>query len=197
MLPSWRSPIGIEPITYVLREGSSLIQKRSSPPVWPSGSPPLAKITLRDGSLPGSHVSRTRDAQTVAFHEPGRQHPCRMALPAPRGHDVIADVTSDFSELGRQLVPDHQGPQVVLAGDVPEDRGRHSPPCSHPSPRGDELGEVLAGWSQPICRRAPEQAIGLLAHEVGRPHGGCRSHQPWLLKKADHNSGFCQAETWE
>ena len=32
------------------------------------------------------------DAQTAAFHEPGRQHPCRVALPAPRGHDVIADV---------------------------------------------------------------------------------------------------------
>lgn len=38
---------------------SSLIQKRSSPRIWPSGSPPFDKITLRDASLPGSHVSRT------------------------------------------------------------------------------------------------------------------------------------------
>ena len=126
------------------------------------------------------------NAKTAAFHAPGRKHRCRMALPGPWGHYVIPDVAPGFRKFGRQPVPPHKGSQVVLAGDVPEDRGWHSSSCSPPAPCGDEPGEVLAGRSQPICRRAPEQAIGLLVDEVGRPHYGRRPHQAGLLNETDH-----------
>ena len=113
-----------------------------------------------------------------------------MSLPAPRRYDVVPDVPPGFGQLRGEPVPDDQRAQVVLAGDVPENGRWHAPPRAHRTAFGHVGIEVLAGWPQPVRRRFADQAIGLLAHEVGRPHRDVRPRQPGRPGKMDHPSSL-------
>lgn len=174
---------------------------RSSPAVWPSGMPPLARITRRDGSLSAAHVSRTR-ARPRSRHCASPAASIRVAWPlaTPRRHGVVPDVAAHLDQFRGELMADDQGAQVVLAGDVPEDGGRHVPADLHSAPDGDEALEVVAGSFQPLRRGAAQQAVGLLSHQVRHPDFPGWPHQPRRFDETDHRASLpsprigCHAE---
>jgi hypothetical protein len=76
----------------------TLIQKRSSPFLWPSGMPPLARITRRDGWLSVSHVSSTRCG-------PNQQHCASPAASIGSRGPAAAMASPRGTGCGRQSGP--------------------------------------------------------------------------------------------
>jgi hypothetical protein len=102
--------------------------------------------------LSAAHVSRTR-ARPRSRHCASPAASIRVTWPCRR-HGVVPDVAAHLDQFRGELMADDQGAQVVLAGDVPEDGGRHVPADLHSAPDGAEALEVVAGSFQPL-RRVP------------------------------------------
>ncbi len=157
-----------------------------------AADPAVRDAAVGEDHLPRGDVVRSAGqqdaihAEAAALGQSGGEHPGRVALPPPRPDDVVADVAAGLQQVRGQLMPEHESPEVVLAGDVPVDGGRDAPPNAHAAPLLDEAVEVLAGRTEPVGGRAGQQAVGLLADQVGHPDIGRRPDQPGLARKADH-----------
>lgn len=102
-----------------------VIQKRSSPAVFPSSCPPLAAMTRRRRIVGIAGEQDSVEAHPATLDQAGREHPGGVPLAAPGRDHVVPDVAAHLGQLRCQLVADDQGAEVMLTGYLPEHRRGH------------------------------------------------------------------------
>jgi len=127
----------------------------------PSGVPPIGQ-DHPTGSLVIRGAGNEYPVQTesLTFHQPGREHARRVTLPTPRCYNVVADVASRLSQLRGERVTNDERAEVVLARNVPEDRGRGRPTVSvrRDAPRRTRRSLRSPGRASPLAYPAGTQS---------------------------------------
>ena len=103
---------------------------------------------------------------------------------------MIADVATNFGELGCQPVSHDERADVVLARDVPVDRGRDIPSGVDAAPLSDEGVEILVGCIEKfyqVCRRTLCDAVGSFTCQIRVADGCRRPDQVRLMAEISHS----------